>query len=76
MENDKDPQSLLSPYYGATKEETAQKVEQLLGLNSPEEQVQMIACMTAVSALLLKLSCGMDIAARVMFTGLYKTSTS
>ncbi len=37
MENGKDPSSLLSPYCGETKEETAQKVEQLLGLNSASD---------------------------------------
>ena len=37
MEKGKDPKSLLNPYYGETKEETAKKVEQLLGLNSPED---------------------------------------
>ena len=37
MEKGKDESSLLHPYYGATKEETAQKVEKLLGLNSPED---------------------------------------
>lgn len=36
MEKGKDESSLLHPYYGNTKEETAQKVEKLLGLNSPE----------------------------------------
>ena len=37
MEKGKDENSLLHPYYGSTKEETAQKVEKLLGLNSPED---------------------------------------
>lgn len=37
MEKGKDENSLLHPYYGETKEETAQKVELLLGLNSPED---------------------------------------
>lgn len=37
MEKGKDESSLLHPYYGNTKEETAQKVEKLLGLNSPED---------------------------------------
>lgn len=37
MEKGKDESSLLHPYYGSTQEETAQKVEKLLGLNAPED---------------------------------------
>lgn len=37
MKNGKDASSLLHPYYAETKEETAAKVEKLLGLNSPED---------------------------------------